>query len=194
MREKQPTDEHFDEVRRAVEVSAASYARRIWWVDRKEMEQQGWVYACEIMNRQRTFDPSVGVPLFGYLSKAVSRLLYVYVCMESSPASASRRHAAALKGLHRAPESDIPEGTSDLEQDIYELFTDGARRSKLESVLIAAVGAETAEMAIPYLIGEEKGYKAAAARAGRTPAEVRDAVKRVRKVIINSPEMWRLWA
>ena len=189
-----PVQEHYDEVRRAVEVSAASFAKRIWWTDREDLQQQGWLYATEIMNRQRTFDPSVGVPLFAYLKRAVSRLLYNYVCGLSAPVSAPRRNAGVPKGLQRAPADDIPEDIGDLERDIIDLFSDGTRRRRLETMLVAGVGEEVAELAVPYLIGEERDYKGASARAGRPVPEVKAAVRQVRKFIANSPEMWRLWA
>lgn len=189
-----PTDVHFDEVKRAVEVTAAGYARRLWWVDRADLENQGWLFAAEILNKQGTYDPSVGVPLFSYLKSALSRLVYNYVYAQSAPVSAPRRNAAKLRGLQRAPLEEAPEDTLDPEHELKGLFSSDERRRRLETTLYALVGEETAERAIPYLIREEKEYPAAAARAGCSVAEVKEAVKVTRKAIANSPELWRLWA
>ena len=82
----------------------------------------------------------------------------------------------------------MAEDIGDLERDIINLFSDDSRRSRLESALTAAVGAGVAELAVPYLIGEERDYKSASARAGRPIPEVKAAVRQVRKFIANSPE------
>lgn len=189
-----PVEVHFDEALRAVEVSAASYVRRVWWADREDLEQEAWKYATEILNYQQTYDPSVGVPLFGYLRKAIGRLLYNYVLAESAPVSAPRRDAGRLKGLQRAAIEDAPEDTLDPEVELRERFSDAGRRARLETILHGLVGSEKTELAVPFLIGEERTYPAAAARAGRSVEEVKAAVKQVRQAIAGSPELWRLWA
>lgn len=188
-----PVREHFDEIRRAVEVSAASYCRKLWWMSRQEIEQQGWLYALEIM-RQGTFDPAVGVPLFSYLKRGISRLLWNFVCAESAPVSAPRRAAGKLKGLMRADIEEAPEGIGDLRVEHRDVMRAAWRRTRIESLLSRQVGEETAERALPYLLREETDYPRAAARAKASVPEVKRAVTAVRRTIARSPEMWALWA
>ena len=184
---------HQDEIRRAVEVSAASYVNKLWWMPRQEIEQQGWLYALEIM-RQGTYDPDVGVPLFSYLKRGISRLLWNFVCAESAPVSASRRDAGALKGLMRAPIEDAPEDTADFRVEHKEALQAAWKRTRIESLLAKEVGERAAERALPYLLREELDYKRAAARAGASVDEVKQAVKAVRRTISQDQSMWALWA
>ena len=190
---KDAVREHYDEIRRAVEVSASSYVRKVWWMSREEIEQQGWLYALEIM-RQGTYDPAVGVPLFSYLKRGVSRLLWNFVCAESAPVSASRRDAGKLKGLLRAPIEDAPEGVSDLRHEHRDAMQAAWRRTRIETLLTGTVGAQKTEQALPYLLREELDYKRAAARAGVSVAEVKQAVTAVRRTISQDSSMWALWA
>lgn len=188
-----PVRLHFAEVKRAVEVSAASYIRKLWWMSKEEIEQQAWMYALEIM-RQGTYDPAVGVPLFSYLRRGISRLLYNFVCAESAPVSAPRRNAGRLKGLLRADVEEAPEEIGDLAAEHREAMQAVWRRTRIESLLAKSVGSKATEQALPYLLREESNYQRAAARAGTSVEEVKAAVREVRRTIARSPECWALWA
>lgn len=188
-----PVKEHLAEIQRAVEVASASYLSKLWWMSKAEIEQQAWVYALEIM-RQGTYDPAVGVPLFSYLKKGISRLLWNFVCAESAPVSASKRKAGALKGLLRADIEEAPEGVADLAADHRNAMQAAWRRTRIEALLAKAVGEEATERALPFLLREELDYPRAAKRAGVPVEEVKAAVRQVRRTIARSSEMWSLWA
>lgn len=188
-----PVRLHQAEIQRAVEVASAGYLSKLWWMSKREIEQQAWLFALEIM-RQGTYDPDVGVPLFSYLKTGISRLLWTYVLAESAPVSASRRKAGILKGITRADLEEAPEGVADLHTDYRSAMQTAWRRSRIESLLTQAVGEQTTERALPYLLREERDYERAARRAGVTVDEVKKAVAQVRRTIVSSREMWALWA
>ena len=90
--------------------AAARYARRCWWADREDLEQEARVVA---LRAAQTWDPAVGVPFAPYAWRACVLSLRAYLWRQSSPVSETDHRLGDLRGVHAAPLSKaecIPSG------------------------------------------------------------------------------------
>ncbi len=82
-----------------VNKAARRYARRVWWADRNELVQEGWLAAIQA---QRTWSPTGKAGFRWYVWRSVVVALRNFLLRESAPVKiGASRHLHKLKGLTR---------------------------------------------------------------------------------------------
>jgi len=82
------------------------YARRVWWQDQQELEQQAWSVVLEVKQHYAPRNPSgtIDRDLFGATAyTAAMRQLSRWLWRESSPVSTVDHDVKNMAGVHRAP-------------------------------------------------------------------------------------------
>jgi DNA-directed RNA polymerase specialized sigma24 family protein len=166
--------------------AARRYARRCWWADVADLEQEAVLATVKAAN---TFDPSVGVPFAGYAWRAAILALKPYLWRQSSPVSASWGDIIGrkLEGLQRvAVDLTIPDDRED---------ADDALDSKrwCEQVWKRAVALDpSGGLAVEVLLLGEKS--ADVARRHNVPVQtVYNATTRAKARMTNDKELYALW-
>lgn len=171
---------------RVARKAAKRYARRCWWADVKDLEQEALLATVKAAG---TFDPSVGVPFAGYAWRAAVLALKPYLWKQSSPVSASWNDMLdrKLAGVQRAEvDTTVPEekDTPDDELD---------RRRWCEEVWKRALAHDpSGGLAVAVLLNGEKSADVAA-RHGVPVQTVYNATTRTKARIAKDPDLWNLW-
>lgn len=173
-----------DEMASIARRAAARYARRCWWADKQELEQEAWV---AMLRARKTFDPQVGVPFGGYAWRAVVVSLSSYLWRQSAPVSAGDRDLEELAGIHRAP----LEAAANVAQalDVEELV-DCVRRARLVRDVIDLHDEDGHARAV--LLGERRPQEVARESAGDV-SQVYRSTQRARSALGTDAELWYAW-
>ena len=178
-----------DELDVALEVSkkaARRYARRCWWADVKDLEQEAVLATVKAAG---TFDPAVGVPFAGYAWRAAILALKPYLWRQSSPVSASWGNIIGrkLEGLQRAEvDLTIPDDRGDPDTVLDD-------KRWCEQVWRRAVALDlSGGLAIEVLLLGEKSADVAA-RHGVPVQTVYNATTRAKARMTNDKELYELW-
>lgn len=83
---------------------ARRFAARCWWAEMEDLVQEGWI---ALLTAKKTWDPSRGVSLTNYASRAVALHLGDYLWHMGAPVSGARGHGRRLEGMHRVPETAL---------------------------------------------------------------------------------------
>lgn len=177
---------------------AVYYARKCWWSDAQDLEQEAMV---ECLRALRAFDPDLGTPVKSYLFTAARRAIVNYLLAQSSPVSARSGHRSVLVGLHAAdldlhaaegehatacrPELHVS-ATADSDYD-YARW-----RAAVATRIEAVIGRPCAELSIPVILGLARSSEVA--EAMQVPvATVYSATARAKSAIGDDVVLWELW-
>jgi len=86
------------------------YARRCWWQDQRELEQQAWIVILEVRQHYAPLkeDGTLDRDVFGaWAYKAAMRQLSRWLRRESSPVSTSDHDVPNMQGVRRAPTLEL---------------------------------------------------------------------------------------
>jgi len=178
-----------DELSIAMDVAqkaARRYARRCWWADVKDLEQEA---TLATVKAARTFDPTVGVPFAGYAWRAAILALKPYLWKMSSPVSASWGDMLnrKLAGMHRAEVDLTIQDERTLQDDELD------QRRWCEQVWKRAVALDpSGGLAVEVLLMGEKSSDVAE-RHGVPVQTVYNATTRAKARMTNDKELWELW-
>ncbi len=162
---------------------ARRYARRVWWAELEDLEQESLCEALTVLDRG-TWDPSVGMPFRNYVRRACSYRLRDYVLGLSAPVSAPRGHRQALVGQRRA---FVDPDTFEAE-DVFEAYEhaqwDARVREQAEFVLVERGYSKAA-----YVLLYEKTPAEVAAELDERLVDVYRAVERGRRALGDNAEL-----
>jgi RNA polymerase sigma factor (sigma-70 family) len=101
-----------------VNLAARRYAARCWWADVNDLRQEAWV---AVLDAQRTFDPTRGVPLHGYAWRAAVNALRTYTWRAGSPVYAPIKKLDQLAGLTRDElDLELPGGSEGQDDRLHD--------------------------------------------------------------------------
>lgn len=104
-------DESIDEqMARIAKDVAWKYARRCWWQDRQEIEQQAWTVVLEVKKHHAPRDAAGEIDrnIFGAIAyKAAMRQLSRWMWRESSPVSTTDHDVKNMGDAFRAPTTKL---------------------------------------------------------------------------------------
>lgn len=156
---------------------AARYARRVFWADRDDLEQEAMVAGYSAL---RTWDAACGVPLAGYVWSACSKQLGRYALKTGSPVSASWKRAPELVGSHRA---ELDEGMIEGTPWSDELLVDADWKFRVHEQLEFVLNAGNHGDAAWKVLVDEQKPAAVAEELGLPIAHVYKATERARERI-----------
>lgn len=87
-----------------VKEAARRYARRCWWASKDDLMQEGWLAA---LTAQRTWKANGAAGFRWYVWRAVINAMRNLLLRESAPVKAGWHNLHKLKGLTRAPVSEL---------------------------------------------------------------------------------------
>lgn len=164
---------------------SAYYRRRVWWVEREDIEQEA---RLAVLAAAPYFDQRVGVPRSAYLRTAARRAVGRSVWAMSSPVKAAYGKA---RGLHRAPLNDnIKDERSAPDEAVDREMWRARVLARLHEIAsadpVVAIGLEVLML--------EVAPREYAARSGLSRAEVYACTVEARHTAGNDPELFALWA
>lgn len=171
-------------VRRLAIAVAKRYKRKCWWAELDDLTHEG-VVAIMKASEPGKWDPTVGVPLEAYVSRAAAFACKRYLWKNSSPVNASSHQEKELRGIHRAELKEVKGCAPDLHQAYVD--ADWRRRVKkqLEQIVLDSPDGELA---------------AAVLLEGIKPADMEGNLNRIYKVrkelhkrIRHSYPLYKLW-
>jgi hypothetical protein len=113
-----------------VEAISRSYARRCWWADREDLEQEAWVAALSARDK---WDARRGVPLGAFAWKRVMWAVRDYVLVQSSPVTGIHSNPQRLRGLMRSElPAHLPAPAAGMSEATLERAISRARRVILD--------------------------------------------------------------
>lgn len=174
-------DQDFKEAETLIRRRVQTSARRYWWADREDMEQNGWRVVLEA---DRTFDPAKGSRAT-YRNSAMLKSLWVQMLRDSSPVSASDHQVPRMAeaGCIRAP----VEAVALMPAASAESVEDKNWRRRLGLVLgLVADDIPDGSLGLSVLLGADAAD--VAEHHGVTVARVRKARTRLRRALRNHPE------
>lgn len=183
---------------KVVRLAARRYARKCWWADPAELEQEAWRWACEAA---QTFDPDYGAPLEAYVWRAIINRLWIYLWGVSAPVSESQHHLKDLAGvLHTPLEVENASGQvvqTDGLNDRRPLPDEQAdynrwREALQQAVRGAILSGRDGWLAYAVLVREAQPAKVAAAHKVSVE-RVYDATNKARERLCGSYRLLTLW-
>jgi hypothetical protein len=104
---------------RVIGKATRAYARRCWWADVDDLEQQGWVIACEVWKQQDW--PAIGLPKFGAcVWVALMHRLSAYLRRQQAPVTIMRSMAENRKRADGTRHGDYHAEAVALAQDRHD--------------------------------------------------------------------------
>lgn len=136
---------------------ANRYARRVFWADPDDLEQEAMVAA---LNAVQLYDESMGIPFAAYVARACMRQVGRAVLRASAPVS-SRRRDKRLIGLQRVPLcEELEEAAPWADAVLVDADWKFRVHEQLDFVLNAGQG-DQARVALRVLLDEEKPARVA---------------------------------
>lgn len=165
-------------------LAASRYARRCWWADREDLEQEAMVAAFAAT---KTWDEKVGVEFGAYAYRACLLHLRRYLWKNSAPVSAADKKLTELRGLHRAELVDDDHRCNREWADQLLADADWQFRAfeQIEYVLTALQKPTAMKAALQVLLEEERPARVAA-RLNIPIDHVYRATKRAKEVLGNN--------
>ncbi len=194
----------FDEVatmERIARSVAARYARRVWWVEREELEQCAWE---ALLVSAHTFDDTEGTP-FAAWCWTVSRNAVTRSMVNASAPVTSHGRARTLIGLQRAP-LDAQASSAVFSQPVERaelsalnaenrpdrIYATASVIASVRAQLTRLLGAESTPFALAVFTGEFKPAEIATFNS-ITVDRVYALRQRVRSILLGDETMHALW-
>lgn len=170
--------------------AAKRFKKKCWWASGSDLEQQAWI---AILEAERNFDLTVGVPLEGYAWRVIMKQLHGAVLRDSAPVSGPRHNEKVLAGLYRvAVDGEVATTFVDESPNPEEALGDRQREmlmhEMVEEVLLGCPGGDLARR---VLLGGERPRDVACSE-GTAPREVYSAARRARSRLAASYPLWLL--
>lgn len=176
-----------DAVIKVARKAARRYARRCWWAEVEDLEQEG---ALAALRAAKSWDPAVGVPIEAYLWRAAVVAMRTSLWKNSAPVSAPGKKVSELRGAHRAdliPEEHFAPSTPD------SLIEEATRADEVFFEVVDAVGhGPDSMLGIEVLLGEKKAREVASAR-GVAVERVYRAAQEARRAVAEDRACYELW-
>lgn len=170
--------------------AARRYARRVFWADPADLEQEAYVAA---LDARKSWEPDCGVPFTAYAWRACMNHLRTFCWRNSSPVSETQMRLETLRGVHRSALGiDLPDASPLPDEAYLEAEWVNAVRDQLSFLLIERLGSKGAAAAMRVLVDEE-GSAAVAADAGLETVIVYRSARRARETIASNAVLYALW-
>lgn len=180
--------------------AARAYARRCWWADYHDLEQEAFLATTRAMG---TYDASYGTPIDAYLYRAAVLHLPPVLLRMSAPVSERPSKLKNLKGVKRFDGGESRGGLKYTLDDFLATRRDptdpdveldvAAWRAKVRERLSALLTDERkTELAVPVLLDRREAAEVAAAE-GVPVRVIYNATQRARRRIRDDLDLWELW-